>query len=355
MISTDVAVDLVINKLTDAQYQQLSSQGLIDDNQLYLVPDDFTLSNYALSADVTRELAKKANASDIPTVNDAQITIKQGNDVKGTFTLNQSNDLTVQLSAGGGGGGDIPADLSVHHLSAYSIRMGGTAYDAQQTNAKNSIVMGSGSYAHSSDPDLDICSKLAIGCNAQVEGYNVFAIGEEVRANGNNIFAFGRDVGANSYNTFIWGGSNSSQHNVTDDGTFQIWSDVYDAKSVLRINGQTLEELISPTIYVHDYGGPDYSGSGYNYVSFPYQNYGKSYLVFGYFQCYQSSWDITIDTNVNGDHTTFKSVNETSNSYPIVPFSFPICKYNYYFYINSNVQVDMYITTMVELGDTYEQ
>lgn len=36
------------------------------------------------------------------TINDSTITIKQGNVVKGTFTLNQANDGTINLDAGGG-------------------------------------------------------------------------------------------------------------------------------------------------------------------------------------------------------------------------------------------------------------
>lgn len=40
MTSVDTNVDLIINQLTEEQYLQLSSQGKIDDNQLYLVLDE---------------------------------------------------------------------------------------------------------------------------------------------------------------------------------------------------------------------------------------------------------------------------------------------------------------------------
>ena len=43
------------------------------------------------------------NTPTIPTVNNSTITIKQGEEIKGTFTLNQSNDSTIELDAGGGG------------------------------------------------------------------------------------------------------------------------------------------------------------------------------------------------------------------------------------------------------------
>lgn len=42
--------------------------------------------------------------SKIPTVNNATLTITQGGTTKGTFTANASNDVTIALDAGGGGG-----------------------------------------------------------------------------------------------------------------------------------------------------------------------------------------------------------------------------------------------------------
>lgn len=44
-------------------------------------------------------------ASELPTVNDATITIKQGGDVMGSFTLNQANNAEILLNEGGQGGG----------------------------------------------------------------------------------------------------------------------------------------------------------------------------------------------------------------------------------------------------------
>lgn len=43
------------------------------------------------------------NTPTIPTVNNSTITIKQGEETKGTFTLNQTEDKTIELDAGGGG------------------------------------------------------------------------------------------------------------------------------------------------------------------------------------------------------------------------------------------------------------
>lgn len=44
-------------------------------------------------------------ASELPTVNDATITIKQGGNVMGSFTLNQANNAEILLNEGGQGGG----------------------------------------------------------------------------------------------------------------------------------------------------------------------------------------------------------------------------------------------------------
>lgn len=49
-------------------------------------------------------LADKADTSDIPTVNNPTITITQGGVTKGSFTLNQASNQTIDVDAGGGGG-----------------------------------------------------------------------------------------------------------------------------------------------------------------------------------------------------------------------------------------------------------
>ena len=46
-----------------------------------------------------------ATNDDIPTVNNPTITFTQGGTTKGTITLNQSGDQTIEFDAGGGGGG----------------------------------------------------------------------------------------------------------------------------------------------------------------------------------------------------------------------------------------------------------
>lgn len=48
-------------------------------------------------------------ASQIITVNNPRITIKQGGETKGSFTLNQANAQTINLDTGGGGGSTYTA------------------------------------------------------------------------------------------------------------------------------------------------------------------------------------------------------------------------------------------------------
>lgn len=74
------------------------------------------LANDAGYLSAHQSLSAYAKKEEIPTVNDATVTIRQGGAVKGTFTLNQQNDLTVDLSVGGGG--IDPESLSSYALSA---------------------------------------------------------------------------------------------------------------------------------------------------------------------------------------------------------------------------------------------
>ena len=54
-----------------------------------------------------------ATSSEIPTVNNPTITFTQGGVAKGSITLNQSADQTIEFDAGGGGGGSsAPYEIS---------------------------------------------------------------------------------------------------------------------------------------------------------------------------------------------------------------------------------------------------
>lgn len=69
------------------------------------------------------------NPPTIPTVYNSTITIKQGSDTKGTFTLNQNNSSTITLDAGGSG-----SDISSSVLSDLSdVTYVGTGQDPTPT------------------------------------------------------------------------------------------------------------------------------------------------------------------------------------------------------------------------------
>jgi len=58
---------------------------------------EIDLSGYYTSAEVDDLLADKADVGDIPTVNDGTLTIQQNGETKGTFTANQSGNITVNI------------------------------------------------------------------------------------------------------------------------------------------------------------------------------------------------------------------------------------------------------------------
>ena len=184
---TEKNVQLKINKMTKNIFDQLSVQGLISEDELYLLSDDETGSatwgniNGELSnqTDLKIMLDSKADKSEIPTVNNPTITFTQGNAVKGSITLNQANDQTISLDAGGGGGGgggggDIPADLSCNHLSV------GTGIVVGQPNTApnkgkgalvvNTVFKGTNTYAADS-------TGIAIGSRAVANHSYSIAIG----------------------------------------------------------------------------------------------------------------------------------------------------------------------------------
>ena len=68
----------------------------------FITEDDLT--GYATQD----ELTGYATKSEIPVVNNARITVNQAGQQVATFTLNQSADLSIELS----GGGDVPADVA---------------------------------------------------------------------------------------------------------------------------------------------------------------------------------------------------------------------------------------------------
>lgn len=78
------------------------------------------------------------NKPTIPTVGDATITIKQGGVVKGTFSVNQTNDGEINLESGGGGGtvDSVNGKTGVVVLNASDV---GAATAAQGAKADTAV------------------------------------------------------------------------------------------------------------------------------------------------------------------------------------------------------------------------
>ena len=82
----------------------------------------------------------KADKSELPTVNNATLTITQGGTTKGTFTANASSNVTIDVDAGGSWGG-ITGTLSdqTDLQNAINNKMTTDASNASQTG-KNTII-----------------------------------------------------------------------------------------------------------------------------------------------------------------------------------------------------------------------
>ena len=178
------------------------------------------LSAYALSSDVDARLSQKADKSEIPTVNNPTITFTQGNAVKGSITLNQANDQTISLDAGGGGGGEIPADLSCNHLSV------GTGIVVGQPNTTpnkgkgilvvNTAFRGTNTYSA-------VYDGIAIGNRAVVNHIQSIAIGCAADATAQtteqNQLVICAGVNGNAYDTanhILLGGSQRDPKSLTE-------------------------------------------------------------------------------------------------------------------------------------------
>lgn len=88
------------------------------DTSMPPTPSDLKVPSTKLFA---TQLNGKASLSDIPTVNDKVITIKQGGVQKGQFTLNQSTDATINLEAGGNIDTTWPATPQSDRVPASSL------------------------------------------------------------------------------------------------------------------------------------------------------------------------------------------------------------------------------------------
>ena len=243
---TEKNVQLKINKMTKNIFDQLSVQGLISEDELYLLSDDETgpakwgtiggeLSN---QTDLKIMLDSKADKSEIPTVNNPTITFTQGNAVKGSITLNQANDQTISLDAGGGGGGGgdyvpLSTDIAGNKTAAtIGTRNNGVLYPNRPQPTYLSAI-GANTFTVGTD-----CAALSA---------NSFAQGLSSVAKGKNSIALGIQAIAGYENTFVWSGGDSPYVQANESvgsGTFNIFNTTVADDDVLFINGKKLTEIV---------------------------------------------------------------------------------------------------------------
>ena len=215
-------------------------------------------------------LDSKADKSEIPTVNNPTITFTQGNAVKGSITLNQANDQTISLDAGGGGGGEIPADLSCNHLSvgtSVSLGLGCTA-----SGEYGSIAQGALSKATAN-------AAVALGSQCYATAQMSYAIGYNAETIHNKSMvlaltdAYGarQSKGDNSLNIYVGDGQPS-----------------IDALNSIIVNDWTLRDHIDEIIvsapqqlyfYPYDIGSTTQQGSNI-YIGTGYSNFDKGIICF---------------------------------------------------------------------------
>ena len=204
---TEKNVQLKINKMTKNIFDQLSVQGLISEDELYLLSDDETGSatwgtiggELSSQTDLKIMLDSKADNSEIPTVNNPTITFTQGNAVKGSITLNQANDQTISLDAGGGGGGGsgdyvpLSTDIAGNKTAAtIGTRNNGVLYPDSPNHIQLSAI-GTNTFTVGTD-----CA--ALSDNSFAQGLSCVALGKNSIALGNYAIN-GQD------NAFLWCGN----------------------------------------------------------------------------------------------------------------------------------------------------
>lgn len=105
---TDKAVDITV---------PTGLASLADDSSHRLVTD-MEKSIWNAKSDFSGSYSDLTDQPTIPTVNNGTITLTQGGIAKGSFTLNQSGNATINFDAGGGGGGGEATDF-VNVLETY--------------------------------------------------------------------------------------------------------------------------------------------------------------------------------------------------------------------------------------------
>lgn len=332
--------------------------------------DPAVLSAYALSSDVDARLSQKADKSEIPTVNNPTITFTQGNAVKGSITLNQANDQTISLDAGGGGGGGgggsgdyvpLSTDIAGNKTAAtIGTRNNGVLYPNRPQPIQLSAI-GANTFTVGTD-----CAALSA---------NSFAQGLSCVARGKNSIALGNYAVVGYDNTFLWCGNTSGSQPADSmgEGTFCINNPAKNPEDIIYVNHIRLVDLVSggDDIYCK-YGSTSDDPPGWFFMSITNgqtyidysqinsitNNSSKPSKIVGYFEIQADSQDYEIVVGTKGydynDNVSFVwKGNAGSNGNIKVPF---IIVYNpagssQYIQVNGGwSEIYMYITAIYNGG-----
>ena len=387
---TEKNVQLKINKMTKNIFDQLSVQGLISEDELYLLSDDETGS--ATWGNISGELSNqndlkvmldskaekvmldsKADKSEIPTVNNPTITFTQGNAVKGSITLNQANDQTISLDAGGGGGGGggsgdyvpLSTDIAGNKTAAtIGTRNNGVFKTLFMPEPVQLIAIGANTFT--------------VGTDRAALSVNSFAQGLSCYARGKNSIALGIKSSAGYDNTFVWSGGDSPYAKAFESvgpGTFNIFNTTVADIDVLSINGKKLTEIVGgggDDIYCK-YGSTSDDPPGWNFMSI---NNGQTYIdysqinnitnysskpskIVGYFEITEADgqdYEIIVGTTGYDNNNNVSFVwkgNAGSNGNIKVPFIIvynPMSSSNYIQVNGRYITIYMYITAIYNGG-----
>ena len=98
-----------------------------------------TLADYVTRTNLTTILANYALTSQIPTVGNGTVTINQGDIQKGTFTLNQSGDVIINLDAGGETPTNMVTTDTVQDITAKKTFIGDKAINFKQSTTADKL------------------------------------------------------------------------------------------------------------------------------------------------------------------------------------------------------------------------
>lgn len=200
----------------------------------YKTAASFSQGILSIYSAIDNTLQRAATVDQIPTVNNPTITITQGGTTKGTFTLNQDSDSTIELDSGGG-------DLSNYvTLDSQQVISGAKTFDSNLTvgNGGNLILNNTGDTDHiwiTNDGNVSTTDSTGTETTTTVMNHLTYlstGTGTEVLHDIDNM-----QLPVSLYNT-----SNAKVAEVTTDGNGHLQIDTDD----LQVTGSvSTDQLLS--------------------------------------------------------------------------------------------------------------